>query len=148
MEQLFEAFGINWKLLLAQAVNFGVLLVALRYFLYRPVMDVLEKRRILVAKGVEDAQAATEKLAQADTEASARLSVAETQASEIVETARHSATDEKTRIVKDAELRAARVAEDAELRAKEVAAKTLRESEQEISRLAILAAGKVLAEKS
>ena len=38
MNELFAAFGIDWKLLLAQGVNFGIVLVALWYFLYRPVM--------------------------------------------------------------------------------------------------------------
>ena len=45
MQELFSAFGVNWKLLIAQAVNFGIVLVALRYFLYTPVLEMLEKRR-------------------------------------------------------------------------------------------------------
>ena len=42
MEQLFEAFGIDWKLLLAQAINFGVLFLVLSYLLYKPVLSTLE----------------------------------------------------------------------------------------------------------
>ena len=67
MEQLFEAFGIDWKLLLAQAVNFGVLFVALTYFLYKPVLKTLDERKQKVAKGVTDAEAAEKMLAEADT---------------------------------------------------------------------------------
>jgi hypothetical protein len=34
MAQLFSAFGLELPLLIAQAVNFAVLMVALWYFLY------------------------------------------------------------------------------------------------------------------
>ncbi len=147
MESLFAAFGIDWKLLLAQAVNFGILFVALTYLLYKPVMKTLDERRRVVAKGVEDAKLAEEKLASADHEAAEVLHTAETEAETIVGTARETATSERTRIVRDAEARAASIEKDAEARAKEDAARTLRESEKEIARLAVLAAEKVVREK-
>jgi F-type H+-transporting ATPase subunit b len=144
MSALLGAFGISGSLLLAQAVNFAILLVALTYFLYKPVMKVLAERQAKVAQGVIDAQRATEKLASADSEASVVMSKAEGEAEGIVTSARETATTERARIVKEAEARAAAVAADAEARAKETAAKSLRESEKEIARLAILAAEKVL----
>ncbi len=144
MEQLLSAFGIDWHLLLAQAVNFAIVLIALTYFLYKPVLEMLDKRRELVAKGVEDAREAEVKLASADGEAASRLSVADTEAESIVSSARETANAQKAQIVRDAEERAAAVAKDAEARAQETAAKTLRESEKEIAHLAILAAEKIL----
>ena len=148
MEQLFEAFGIDWRLLIAQAINFGVLLAALTYFLYKPVMKTLDERKEKVAKGVEDAIAAEQKLSEADTVASERLQSAEGEAEAIVASARDAAQGERTRIVKDAEARAASVASDAEARAEELRAKAIRDSEKEIARLAILAAEKTLREKA
>lgn len=148
MEQLFDAFGIDWKLLIAQAVNFGVLFVALSYLLYKPVLKTLDERREKVAKGVLDAEAAAEKLATADSEVSAKLRTADAEAEGIVSGARETASAEKARILKEAEARAAAVAADADARAKEAQAKALRESEREIARLAVLAAEKVVREKA
>jgi F-type H+-transporting ATPase subunit b len=144
MDQLFEAFGIDWKLLLAQAVNFGVLFIALTYLLYKPVMKTLEERQQKVAKGVEDAERATEMLATAGGKASEKVHEAEKEAEGIVASAREAATTEKSRIMKEAEARAAAVAVDAEARATEIAARALRESEKDIARLAILAAEKAI----
>lgn len=146
MEQLFEAFGIDGKLLLAQLINFGVLFVALTWLLYKPVMKTLDERRSKIAQGVEDAEAASQKLAAADEDASKVLHGAETEAEGIVSSARELAGTEKSRIVKEAEARAAQVAADADARAVETAAKALRDSEKEVARLAILAAEKVLRE--
>lgn len=135
-------------MLIAQAINFGVLLVALTYFLYKPVMKTLDERKQKVAKGVEDAIAAEQKLSEADSVASERLQTAEGEAETIVASARDAAQGERTRILKEAEARAASVATDAEARAEEVRVKALRDSEKEIARLAILAAEKTLRQKA
>ncbi len=147
MEPLLDAFGIDWKLLLMQAVNFGVLFVALTYLLYKPTLKTLDERRAKVAKGVTDAEEAEKKLAEADVEVAKALKSAEGEAEGIVASAREAAGGEKARIVKEAETRAAAIDADAEARAKETAAKTIRESEKEIARLAILAAEKAMRTK-
>lgn len=144
MEQLFTAFGIDGKLLIAQAVNFGVLFVALTYLLYKPTMKTLDERRAKVAKGVEDAEEAEKKLAEADVTVGERLKSAESEAEGIVASAREAGTSEKARIVKDAETRAASIEAESEARAREAASRALKESEREIARLAILAAEKAM----
>src|SRR3989344_6005858 len=117
MNELFAAFGVDWKLLAAQGVNFGIVLVALWYFLYRPVMTTLEKRRTLVAKGVEDAQRAGEKLARADAAAAARGAAAEGGAGGIGAEARSAGSGEKAAIVEEARAGAASLEQDARARA-------------------------------
>lgn len=144
MDQLFDAFGIDAKLLIAQLINFGVLFVGLTYLLYKPVMKTLDERRTKVAQGVIDADAAAMKLATAGEEAGTIVKQASTDAEGIVSSARDAATAEKARIVKEAETRAQAVAADADARAKEAANKMLRDSEKEIARLSVLAAEKVL----
>lgn len=147
MEALFEAFGLDVKLLIVQAVNFGVLIIALWYFLYRPVFKVLADRQAKIQQGVEDAEKATEKLATADTEAQARVDKADQEADEILTSAREVAGTEKARLVKEAEARAEKIEKDATARADELARKALSDSEKEIARLAVLAAGKALSDK-
>lgn len=144
MQQLLSAFGVNWSLLLAQAVNFAIVLVALWYFLYKPVNAMLTKRQEMIAKGVTDAAQAGEIFARADSEAAVRVQTADATAEKIVASAREAATTEKTRLLKEAEERAAIIAKDAEARAAESLERARRESESDIARLAVLAAEKVL----
>ena len=145
MTALFDAFGIKGSLLLAQAVNFAIVLLALWYFLYKPIGKVLAERQQLVAKGVEDAEEAREKLAQADTEAASRVGAADVEAEGIVKSARSEAAEERAKMLRDAEARAVQVAKDADARAAETAARQRRESEKDIARLSILAAEKIIA---
>ncbi|TSA43840.1 hypothetical protein D4R49_01910 [bacterium] len=144
MQQLLAAFGIKWDLLLAQAVNFAIVLIALWYFLYKPVLTMLEKRKVIVAKGVADAQLAGQMLAGADSEAARRVTAADNEVEGIVSAARESASAEKARLLKEAEARAVSVAKDAAARANESMERARRESESEIARLAVLAAEKIL----
>jgi F-type H+-transporting ATPase subunit b len=144
MDALFSAFGIQTHLLVAQLINFGVLLAVLSYFLYKPVMKTLDERRLVVAKGVEDAQKATEALEGAQEKAHEIERSAEADAGEIVNRAREEANHERDRLVKDAQDRADGIEKDAQARAKEAHEQALRESEKEIARLAILAAEKAM----
>ncbi len=66
MSELVEKLGLDWKLLLAQGVNFGIILVVLRVTAYKPIMKLLEARRKKIEQGLVDAKAAKDMLESAD----------------------------------------------------------------------------------
>ncbi len=68
MGELLHKLGVDWRLLIAQLVNFLVLFFLLKKFLYVPVLDLLEKRRVRIADGMRDADAAKERLASVEHE--------------------------------------------------------------------------------
>lgn len=51
-----ENLGVDWKLILAQIVNFGLLLFLLNKFLYRPILRILAERRKRIEEGLTNAQ--------------------------------------------------------------------------------------------
>ncbi|MBI4449455.1 F0F1 ATP synthase subunit B [Candidatus Uhrbacteria bacterium] len=63
MAELLHKLGIDWRLLLAQLVNFLILFFLLKKLLYKPVLDLLERRRVLIAEGLRDAERSKERLA-------------------------------------------------------------------------------------
>ena len=52
--ELLSKLGIDWSLLVAQMVNFGVLVGLLTFFIYRPLLNVLDARREKIRKSMED----------------------------------------------------------------------------------------------
>ena len=54
--ELLTKLGIDWKLLLAQVVNFTILLGVLTYFVYRPLLNLLDARRERIRKALEEAE--------------------------------------------------------------------------------------------
>lgn len=60
--EIIKNFGVNPALLVAQILNFLVILFILKRFLYKPLIEMLEKRKSMVAEGVENARKAQELL--------------------------------------------------------------------------------------
>jgi len=147
MNQLFTAFGIDWRLLVIQAINFALLLSALTYFLYRPILRIIDERQKKVADGVRTAELADQKLADAKVEGDEMVGRAAREAEGLVATARARAEERSAEIVKLAEERAQATLKDAQVRAEEAERAALKKSQQEIARAAMLAAEKILREK-
>lgn len=148
MEGLVTAFGLDWRLLVIQGVNFAVLLAALSYFLYRPVMNLIDERREKIAEGVRAAEEASRKLADAKKESDEMVGGAAREAEQLVAVARTRADEKGTEILRAAEERAQSVLKDAQARAEEAKRLALQESSKEIARAAVLAAEKILREKA
>lgn len=147
MEEIARVFGINWKLLLVQAVNFGVLLLALWYFLYTPILKMIDARREKIEQGVKDAEEAEQRLHEVEKESDEVLSEARQSAGEILAHSKERAEQQSAEIVNEASSRADSIVEGAQKRADEAQRQALRESEAEISKAAILAAEKILKDK-
>ncbi len=146
MEQLFTAFGIDWRLLLIQALNFGLLLVVLSYFLYKPLLKIIDERREKIAEGVRTAEAASRRLAEAKEEGDKQIGEAARQAEGLVSSARASAEERKSQILAEAETRAHGIVKDAEARVAEQERLAFQKSERDIAKAAMLAAEKILRE--
>ncbi|MCE9541078.1 F0F1 ATP synthase subunit B [Candidatus Kaiserbacteria bacterium] len=148
MDQLFAAFGVNWKLLLIQAVNFGLLLSLLSYFLYKPLLKIIDERRDKVAEGVRKSEEAGRQLDDAKQEGAEMVGRAAREAEQLVATARGRADEKGLEILKTAESRADALMKDAQARAEEAKRQAMLESQKDIARAAMLAAEKILKEKA
>src|SRR3989344_2809326 len=127
MDEIINAFGIDARLIIIQVVNFGILMVALGYFLYKPILRILKEREEKITQGLQDAEAAAQAKAEAGEEKQTILTNAHVAA---------------------AQTKAGAVLSDAELKREQIKAAALKESEKEIATLAVLAAEKVLREKA
>jgi F-type H+-transporting ATPase subunit b len=54
--EIIKNFGINPILLIAQIVNFLILLFLLKKFAYKPIFEMLEKRKKEIADGLKSAE--------------------------------------------------------------------------------------------
>ncbi len=80
MQQLLSQLGIDWHLLLSQAVNFFLLLVVLRIFVYKPLLQLLHDRRRRIEEGVMKAEEADLRLREAEEMKRGKIKEAEKQA--------------------------------------------------------------------
>lgn len=146
MSEILDVFGIDWKLLLVQAFNFGILILILWYLLYRPVVSMLEKRQATIAEGVHNAEKAAQELSDIARQKELILTDANKDAGIIIDRAKERALSKEEAILTEAQARSERIQKEAEQKALEEKRRALVAAQEEISRMIVLGAEKVLRE--
>lgn len=111
---LIEGLGINLKLLLAQLVNFLILLLVLMKLVYRPVLKMLDERSRIVKESLEKAKEVEEEKRAIDEKRKEILLHAREEALKIIEEAKKEARQIKEEIRKAAQADAERLIKKAE----------------------------------
>ncbi|OHA79856.1 MAG: ATP synthase F0 subunit B [Candidatus Yonathbacteria bacterium RIFCSPHIGHO2_01_FULL_44_41] len=144
MEQIVSIFGINWKLLLIQGLNFGLLLAVLYKFLYKPVLSMVDTRRAKIENAIHNAEKAETELGQAEAEKARILREATTKGDELIGAAKKHAETAEISIMKDAHRKAVHLLNEAERRVNREHDEMMEKAEREVARMAILSAEKIL----
>ena len=92
MDKAVEALGLNLPQLIAQVVNFFVLLFILRLVAYKPILQMLDERKQKIAEGLNAAEIARAEAASAQANIQAQLDTARKEGQEIVANAQGIAT--------------------------------------------------------
>ncbi len=145
MEALL-AFGVNWKLLLIQAVNFTLLLALLYRYLYKPLFAILEKRQQLIAEGLADAEAARKEKDDVLATKEEILRSAREEGGKVAKDLKRQASEDEQKMIRGAQEKTALMLEEARTKAEAEREHILRESEKDVARMAVLAAEKILRE--
>ncbi|MFA6587541.1 MAG: F0F1 ATP synthase subunit B [Patescibacteria group bacterium] len=144
MGDLIKQFGIEPSLLIAQIINFGIVLFVLWKFAYKPVLKVLRERQAKVKKSLEDAKAVEMKLQEAEKMKQEKILEARGEAEAILENAsKESERYRQQRLAEvQSEIDGMKVHAQAEIVAQK--AQALNQAKAEMVDLVISATGKVV----
>jgi F-type H+-transporting ATPase subunit b len=137
MNETIQTLGITWPKLIAQFINFSIVLFVLWKFAYKPVFAMLEARRQKIAEGLANAEKIKAKLERTEAERKRVLAQAGDVANLLVEEARSYAA----RVREVETQKAIAAAEQIVTRAHEAAAqdqaRMLAELKHEVGRLVV-----------
>ena len=139
--------GIEWKLLLAQVVNFLILLFVLRRYAYRPMLEFLEKRSKRIEQGLRDAKAAGEKLLSIEARERETLEKAREEASSVIARAREASEKVGAKILAESKAESERLLSEARKKLDGEREAMRAELKKELVGLVLLATEKVVGEK-
>lgn len=114
MENFINQLGIDWRLLLSQAVNFFLLLVILRALVYKPLLKILKERKARIEEGLTKAEEADRRLGEVDLIGKERLKKAEQEALGILRQTELSAKQTETALLAKAKERQEEILRNAE----------------------------------
>ncbi|MFA5076408.1 MAG: F0F1 ATP synthase subunit B [Patescibacteria group bacterium] len=84
MESLVETFHLDLKLLIAQIVNFVIVLLVLWFFALKPLIKLMNERTNKIEKSLQDAQDIEIRLTKTDKAVGEKLDLAKKEANNII----------------------------------------------------------------
>jgi F-type H+-transporting ATPase subunit b len=109
----FAKLGFSIPNLIAQVVSFGLLLLLLRLFAYKPIMKMLDQRAQRIKESLEAGERAKQDAVSAEKEVAKKIEEASASGQKIVEQASKAAEEVKKRAEQDARKEAEGIIEKA-----------------------------------
>lgn len=145
--KLISALGLDLRILLAQLINFTILILVLWRFAYKPVFAILEERRTKLIKGVKDSEAAEKRLAEADEKKKEIIAISRQEANEIIEQSKKKGELRYQEIIAKSKLDLEQIVQDEKAKIAIERNNAILEIKKETAEIISLALGKVLSEK-
>jgi F-type H+-transporting ATPase subunit b len=147
MDSIISTFHIDWKIIIAQAFNFGVVFTVLYVFVLKPLNKIMAERQAKIQKGLNDAKENAEILSQTETKHEEILSRARLEAHEIFQNVKNEADMKRAEIIEEAKREAALIIENGKQVLENEKRQLITEEHKEIVALIINGMEKLLSEK-
>ena len=151
MADVLHTLGIQWSKLIPQFINFGIVLLVLWKFAYKPVFTMLDARQKKIAESVANADKIKEQLAQTEAERKRILAQAGETADQVIEEAREAANRVREVETQKAIATAEQIIAQAREAARQDHARMLADLKREVGRLVVqtttTVTGKILTEE-
>jgi len=147
MQDLIHNLGIDWRLLLFQAINFLVLLAILHRFVFKPLFDILARRKKKIEEGLAFSQTMEHEKKEWEARKDGMLTEARKSASEKIAEAQKKALALEKEILDDAKAKAELLASSRARQAEEERRKIIDRSGRDILDIAFSMAKKALVHK-
>lgn len=144
---LLGTLGIDYRLFLAQLLNFGLVAFVIWKWVYTPLLKILDERTSKIEQGLKDAEASAALKASSSEERGAVIAEARSNARQIMEETEVHAqkvADEKVQKTKEEVERIVLLGKD-QLRSERE--KMVRDVKAELADILVLATGKIVHEK-
>lgn len=142
--EVFSKLGIDPKIMLAQAVNFFALLAILSFFVYKPILRVLDERKKRIEEADENAKKIEDQLKKTEEDVRAELQKAQKQAKETITHAKKSAKELEDKLVADAKTKVEKVVAEGREQIVRERDEATANIQKEIVKITLLAAEKLL----
>lgn len=141
-----EKLGLNLGFLIVQILNFAIIMVVLIAWVYKPLMNMLQRRREKIEKGLEDAQVAADARANAEKDAEVLMSETQGKAAQMIREATEKAEHANRDVRSTAEAEIANLRKAALVEIETEKERALNELRVHVSALAIAAAQRIIGE--
>lgn len=148
MDSFIETFHIDWKIIIAQSINFVIVLFVLYFLIVKPLKKLMKERSENIEGGLHDAKANAELLANTKKEYDAIVASARNEAHTIFQEGKKEAEVKKAEMMENAKKEVDNMILNGKKVLESEKAKILEEAKSEIVGLVVKATEKLLESKS
>jgi F-type H+-transporting ATPase subunit b len=145
-QSVLGALGVDWKLFVAQLVNFGVVLFVMWKWVYTPLLKAIDSRNAKLEQGLKDAEASAHAKTGALKASDEAIVAARREAQRILEEAQKQADSHRAEMKSKTQDELKTLVEQGKAALTAEKEKMVLEARSEIAELAVMAAGKALGE--
>lgn len=145
MDEIIKTFHIDWKLLIAQLINFAIVLFILWKFAIKPLSKVMNKRTKEIEKSLADAKKIEENMTKSQTERENLIKQTKREAQKIIQKSQEEGQKQGAEIVSQAKAEAQNIVTKTKEQIDLEKQKMLKEVKSEVANLVVKTTEKVLA---
>jgi F-type H+-transporting ATPase subunit b len=147
MEPLIATFHIDWKIIIAQMVNFGLVFLVLYLYALKPLSKLMAERSERITKGLTDAKENSTILEKSKKEYEEALTKARKEAQVLFEAGKKEAQSKKEQMLAETKVEVDKMIEGGKKILEAEKVKMLMEAKKELVDLVMLATEKVTGTK-
>ncbi len=144
MEDIIKSFHIDWKLMIAQLINFGIVVFVVWRFGLQPLIGTMDKRNKEIEKGLADAKRIEEEIKQLAVTKEEIIKEAKKQAENVRQEAEAAAEAQRQETLTRVRIEAAKVLEEEKQKFAVEKERLLHEVRRQAASLIVQATAKVL----
>ena len=144
MPEIFEKLGLDPKLLIAQAVNFILLLVILQKIGYKPILRMLNDRTEKIEKSLKQAKKIEEELQNTEEIKIAEIKKAKQESQEIIKDANELAEKKSQEMIEKTKVKTQEIVASTKQEIQAEKESSIAEAKSEISDISIQIAKKII----
>ncbi|MFZ2970091.1 MAG: F0F1 ATP synthase subunit B [Minisyncoccia bacterium] len=144
MPEIFEKLGLDLNLLIAQIVNFVLLLVALQYLAYKPILKLLNDRTEKIEKSLRQAKKIEEELQRTEETKLSEIKKAKEDAQKIIKEAYEMSEKRSLEAIEKTKGKTKEIVEKAKQEIRAEKENSIREAKKEIADISIQIAEKII----
>ena len=144
--EIFTKLGLDHKLIIAQIVNFVLLLVILQRLAYKPVLKILKDRTEKIEKSLKQAKKIEEELKNTEETKIAEIKKAKEESQEIIKEAYETSEKRSQESIERTKAKTQEIVEKAKQEIKAEKENSVQEAKKEITDISIRIARKIIGE--
>ena len=144
MLEIFSKLGLDYKLIIAQAVNFVLLLIILQRLAYKPILKMLNDRTEKIDKSLKQAEQIKEELKKTEETKLAEIKKGKEEYQKIIKESQEIAERKSQESIEKTRIKTQEIVENAKMEIKAGKEKSVKEAKKEITDISILIAKKII----